>query len=141
MRKNLKPEDLGDFLDQPKCAILATHFKNGHTLLSPVWHEWSDGGFTIFILADDAKSKHIKRNPQVSVVVAEDSPPYRGIEVRGEAKIVQYDSPPLVHRMAVRYLGEEQAPAFVESYAGVAIECLRIEPGKLRVWDARDEGE
>ena len=75
------------------------------------------------------------------MVVAEDSPPYRGIEVRGEARIVQYDFAPVVHRMAVRSLGEEQAPAFVESYAGVPVECLRIEPGTLRVWDARDEVE
>lgn len=56
MRKDLQTGDLGDFLDQPKCTILAAQYKNGQVLLSPVWHEWIDGGFTIFILADDAKS-------------------------------------------------------------------------------------
>jgi hypothetical protein len=39
MRKNLNPEELGDFLEQGKCAILATHFRDGRVLLSPVWHE------------------------------------------------------------------------------------------------------
>ena len=139
MRKNLWPEDLEDFLDQPKCAILATHFPNGRVLLSPVWQEWWDGGFTIFIPADDEKSKHMKRNPQVSLVVAEDLPPYRGIEVRGEARRVEWDLGPIMHRMAVRYQGAAKAADFVEAYKGISMECLRIEPGKLRVWDARDE--
>ena len=138
MRK-LQPEDLGDFLDQPKCAILATHFPNGQVLLSPVWQEWQYGGFTVFIPADDAKSKHIKRHPQVSLVVAEDLPPYRGIEVRGQAKIVDWDLGPIMHRMAVRYQGAAKGTDFVEAYKGIPMECLRIEPGKLRVWDAQDE--
>ena len=138
MRTDLQPEDLGDFIDQPKCAILATHFPNGTVLLSPVWQEWQDGGFTIFIPADDAKSKHIKRNPQVSVVVAEDLPPYRGIEVRGQARIVAWDLLPIMHRIATRYMGADKAAGFVEAYHGIPMECLRIEPGKLRVWDAQD---
>ena len=141
MRKNLQPEDLGDFLHAPKCAILATHFPNDQVLLSPVWHEWSDGGFTIFMPTDDAKAKHIKRRPQVSIVVAEDVPPYRGIEVRGVAKIVPADLETIVPRMAVRYLGEAAAQAFLAANAGTPAECVRIEPGKLRVWDARDEME
>ena len=139
MRNNLRPEDLGEFLDQPKCAILATHFPNGTVLLSPVWHEWQDGGFTIFIPADDEKSKHMKRTPQVSLVVAEDQPPYRGIEVRGKAKIVDWDLGPIMHRMAARYQGVAKADEFVEAYKGISMECVRIEPGKLRVWDAQDE--
>ena len=59
MRTDLQSEDLGDFIDQPKCAILATHFPNAPVLLSPVWQEWQDGGFTIFIPADDEKSRHL----------------------------------------------------------------------------------
>jgi hypothetical protein len=55
-------------------------------LLSPVWHEWQDGGFTVVIPVGDVKLRHIDRDPHVSIVVAENSPPNRGIEVRGEAK-------------------------------------------------------
>ena len=139
MRKNLQPEDLGDFLEQPKCAILATRFRDEQVLLSPVWHEWRDGGFTIFIPAGDIKSKHMQRNPQVSLVVAEDLPPYRSIEVRGQAKRVSCDLRALMQRMAERYLSADQASEFMEAYGEASMECVRIEPGKLRVWDARDE--
>lgn len=139
MRRNLQPEDLGDFLDQGKCAILATRLRNGNTLLSPVWHEWRDGGFTVFVAKGDVKLRHIENNPRVSIVVAEDSSPYRGLEIRGEAKVVQSDIRTGLHRMAVRYLGAEQAAAFIEGYGETPTVCLRIEPGQLRAWDFADE--
>jgi hypothetical protein len=39
--------------------VLATNYADGTTLLSPVWFEWRDGGFTIVIFDNDAKAKHI----------------------------------------------------------------------------------
>jgi hypothetical protein len=46
MRKDLGPQDLGDLLEQPLVAVLATYRADGTALLSPVWHEWRDGGST-----------------------------------------------------------------------------------------------
>jgi PPOX class probable F420-dependent enzyme len=141
MRKDLHPEDLGEFLQQAKCAILATRFRDGRVLLSPVWHEWQNGGFTVIIPAVDIKARHIQREPRVSVVLAEDTPPYRGIEIRGEAKRISGDVRALVRRMAVRYLGEEQGPAYADAVSQGGTMILRIEPGELRVWDFVDEQE
>jgi hypothetical protein len=45
MRTNLTVADLGDLLDQPLAAVLATLRTDGTVLLSPVYHEWRDGGF------------------------------------------------------------------------------------------------
>src|SRR5438874_2277506 len=87
VRKNLTPDDLGGLLNQPRCAVLATNYADGTTLLSPVWHEWRDGGFTIVIFDNDAKARHIRRDPRVSVVVADDVPPLAGIEVRACAQV------------------------------------------------------
>jgi Pyridoxamine 5'-phosphate oxidase len=139
MRKNLQPEDLGDFLEQGACAILATRFRDGRMLLFPVWHEWRDGGFTVVIPEGDIKARHIERDPHVSIVVAENAPPNRGIEVRGEAKRVALDIPKVIYRMAIRYLGTEHADAFVAAYTEIPCISLRIEPGDLRVWDFADE--
>src|SRR5438874_6187809 len=114
MRKNLTPDDLSGLLNQPRCAVLATNYADGTTLLSPVWHEWRDGGFTIVIFDNDAKARHIKRDPRVSVVVADDRPPLAGIEVRGNAEIVPTE-PDLatLRRMAVRYIGPRQGNAYI----------------------------
>ena len=140
MRKNLKPEDLRDLLDGSTLAVLGTHMKDGHTLLSPVWHEYRDGGFTVVILEDDVKSRHLKRNPMASVLVAEQRSPYRGIEIRGEATVSKpADILDTIRRVAVRYLGEERGNAYADTLEGVGLETIRLEPGTLRAWDFKDE--
>ena len=47
MRRNLSVEQLGELLERPFNATLATYRHDGTVLLSPVWHEWRDGGFSI----------------------------------------------------------------------------------------------
>ena len=141
MRKNLRPEDLGDFLEQPKCATLATHFKDGTILMSPVWHEWQDGGFTVAVADEDIKTRHIRRDAQVSISVAEDSAPYRGIEVRGEASIERADAFETIRRIAGRYLGAKQGAAYVETFREAELVLIRVKPGVLRAWDFADEAE
>ena len=141
MRKNLRPEDLGDFLEQPKCTTLATHFKDGTILMSPVWHEWQDGGFTVAVADEDIKTRHIRRDAQVSISVAEDSAPYRGIEVRGEASIERADAFETIRRIAGRYLGAKQGAAYVEAFREAELVLIRVKPGVLRAWDFADETE
>ena len=141
MRKNLKAEDLGDFLQQAKCATLATHFRDGTVLLSPVWHEWRNGGFSVGVVANDIKVRHIQRNAQVSISVAEDTPPYRGIEVRGKASIDKTGAKEITRRIAIRYLGPEQGQVYADVVTQADLALIRIEPGVLRAWDFADEAE
>ncbi|MEM7543081.1 MAG: pyridoxamine 5'-phosphate oxidase family protein [Pseudomonadota bacterium] len=139
MRKDLTVNDLGDLLEQPVLAILATNRKDGTTLLSPVWQEWVNDAFHIAIWANDIKSKHIERDPRVSVVVAEQGAPFRGIEVSGTAKVSLLSDPmPMIQRLAVRYRGEAGL-AYAEVYRGLEIELVTVAPGKLRAWDFADE--
>ncbi len=139
MRKTLTPDDLSDLLNQPQLAVLATNFADGTTLLSPVWHEWRDGGFTILVGANDVKARHIRRDPRVSVVVADDLPPYAGIEVRARAEIVPTDGLTTLRRLAVRYLGPRRGNAYADGIDPSTQLTLRIVPGVLRTWDFADE--
>ena len=84
MRQNLSIEELGDLVELPLLAVLATYRRDGSVLLSPVWHEWRDGGFQVVSRAADGKAKHLRRDPRASIVVAEHSRPYRGVELRTE---------------------------------------------------------
>jgi pyridoxamine 5'-phosphate oxidase-like protein len=61
VRKHLAPEDLGDLLERPLVAVLATFRADGRVLLSPVWHRWRDGGFDVVTGADDVKVRHLRR--------------------------------------------------------------------------------
>lgn len=142
MRKDLTVSDLGDLLELPILATLATHRKDGSILLSPVWHEWADGGFSISIWAQDIKAKNLARDPRATVIVAENELPYRGIEVSGKATVEALpDLMPLVRRLAQRYMGKEAGLAYAETFADDALELIRLTPGTVRAWDFRDDHE
>jgi hypothetical protein len=130
MRKNLKLEELGDFLEQAKCATLATRFR-----------EWREGGFNVAVGAGDIKARHIERDARVSISIAEDTPPYRGIEVRGRATISKEETQEILRRITVRYLGPEQGEVYANMMIQADLALIRIEPGVLRAWDFADEPE
>jgi PPOX class probable F420-dependent enzyme len=137
MRNGLTPGDLADFLDLPIVAVLATHRPDGSVLLSPVWHEWRDGGFNVATSSGDVKVRHVTRHPNASIVVAESEPPYRGIEVRCTPRVVPDPQNEVGVRLAVRYLGEERGRASAATIGDDTV--IRLEPGELRVWDFADD--
>ena len=138
MRTNLQPADLGDLLDQPLIAVLATRRKDDTVMLSPVWFEWRGGGFNVWAESmSNGKVRHITRDPRVSIVVANQEWPYKGLEVRGEATVSGEGFFDVLERTGDRYLGAGEGARMVGSYKpGVVI---RIEPGELRAWDYEDE--
>lgn len=140
MRKHLTAADLADFLAAPCLAVMATRRKDGSTLLSPVWHEWRDGGFNIVIGAHDPKSQHLRRDARLTVAVAEHTPPYRGFELRGEAHLL---TPPdcvdILRRIASRYLGEAGGTAYAANTRPHEVELVRLEGGTVRAWDYADD--
>ena len=137
MRHGLAPEDLAGLLERPLVAVLVTFRPNGGALLSPVWHEWRDGGFTVWTGGDDVKVRHLRRDPRAAMALFESELPYRGIEVRGRAEIVSVGVRQAAERIANRYLGPDRANAYLaENSEGVLI---RLGPGELRSWDFADE--
>lgn len=133
VRTGLLAEQLGDLLERPLVATLATYRRSGEVLLSPIWHEWNRDGFNIVIGDHDAKAEHIRRDPRVSVVVYESEPPYRGIEVRGRGHFVDVEEELVATRRRIyaRYLGVEPPPPGEEA-------LIRIE-GTIRGWDFADD--
>jgi PPOX class probable F420-dependent enzyme len=130
-------DDLGDLADLRLLAVLATHRHDGTVLLSPVWHEWREGGFDVVTGSHDVKAAHLRRDPRASIVVCEHSPPYRGVEVRCRARFVTAGVGDAVRRIASRYLGHEAGAAYADT-AGDDL-LIRLEPGDLRAWDFADE--
>ena len=138
MRTNLTIEDLQGFLDEPVVAVLATIRADGSVLLSPVWHEWRDGGFNVWVGRTDVKAEHLRRDPRATIVVAESAPPLRGVEVRTEASLIREDAVETAIRIGARYIGPERADAYVRSFSSDQL-TVRLVPGTLRAWDFSDE--
>jgi PPOX class probable F420-dependent enzyme len=137
MRKNLAIDDLGDLVNLPLLAVLATYRRDGTVLLSPVWHEWRDGAFQVITGSHDVKAAYLRRDPRASIVVCEHSPPYRGVELRCTARLMNAAADDrVVRRIASRYLGAELAAAHAEVARDDVL--IRLEPGELRAWDFAD---
>ena len=130
-------DELGDLVELPLLAVLATYRRDGTVLLSPVWHEWRDGGFGVVTGSRDGKAAHLRRDPRAGIVVCEHVPPYRGIELRCRARLVTEGVEDAVLRIATRYLGREAGAAYAER--GQDDLLLRLEPGEIRAWDFADE--
>jgi PPOX class probable F420-dependent enzyme len=137
MRRDLTMDDLGDLAELRLLAVLATYRRDGTVLLSPVWHEWRDGGFQVVTGSHDVKAAHLRRDPRASIVVCEHTPPYRGVEVRCHARLVTAAVGDAVARIASRYLGAEAGAAYAQSAADDLL--IRLQPGDLRAWDFADE--
>jgi len=135
MNKNLRPEELGDLLEQPLVALLATYRRDGSILLSPVWHRWRDSGFDVVTNRGGIKERHLRHDPRASIAVYEHEPPYRGIEISGEARLESSGN--AFREIAIRYLGEEAGTAYGEQVVDETL--IRLEPGRLRAWDFADQ--
>jgi PPOX class probable F420-dependent enzyme len=137
VRKGLTIEDLGDLVELPLLAVLATYRRDGSVLLSPVWHEWRDGGFNVVTRSVDGKARHLRRDPRANIVLCEHVLPYRGVEVQCTAQPVTTGVPDATLRIASRYLGPEAGAAYAERSEDDLL--VRLEPGTLRAWDFADE--
>ncbi len=139
MRTGLSIDDLGDLLEQPIVAVLATYRRDGTVMLSPVWFEYRDGGFNIWTGgANEGKVRHLQRDPRASLAVAEQVMPLRGLDVSGHVTLSTDGFYDVVRRTAVRYVGADAADAFVAGYPEPRV-VIRLVPDRIRAWDFKDD--
>jgi PPOX class probable F420-dependent enzyme len=138
MRGDLSVDDLSGFLTERVLATLATYGSDGTVRLSPVWCEWTDGGFNVVVAAGDVKARHLERDDRASLVVYENEPPYRGVEVRTRASLDSQGAAEAERRLAHKYLEAAKAEAWLADTTWKPL-LVRLEPGELRIWDFSDE--
>ena len=122
-------------LDAPSPAVLTTYRKDGGALVSPVWFRWHDGAFEVVIARGDLKLRHLSADPRCILVVFEAVRPFRGIEVRGVAELVDCDVGPARKAIAGRYLGAADGGRFTAERSSRPGVLLRLVPDGPRVWD------
>jgi hypothetical protein len=83
-------------------AVLATYRGDGSVLLSPVRHQWRDGGFDVICLADDVELRHLRRDTRALLLVYDNEPPHRGVELRRTAQLREIDPADARRDIAVR---------------------------------------
>jgi len=126
------------FLQEKFLAVMATTRQDGTPLLSPVWYEYADGVFRVVINQGDAKDRHLMRRPWLTLVVAEQAFPYRGVEVAGNAELRDAGALEATTRMANRYLTPEAARSYLAKTADVPARLVQLQPERMRAWDFLD---
>jgi len=127
-------ESVRSLLDAPSPAVLTTYRKDGSALVSPVWFRWADDAFEVVIAEDDVKLRHLARDHRCILVVFEATRPFRGVEVRGQAELVECDVKPIRAAIAKRYLGATDGERFAAERSKPGV-LLRLPADEPRVWD------
>ena len=128
------PESVRSLLESPSPAVLTTYRQDGSALVSPVWFRRHDGRFEVVIAMGDVKLRHLARDPRCVLVVFESVPPFRGVEARGTAELVDEDVSSVGASIAGRYLGERDGARFAADRKAPGV-LLRLAVDDPRVWD------
>jgi hypothetical protein len=81
--------------------------------------------------------RHLRKDGRASILVYEQTPPYRGIELRTRPSLIVEGAHEAARDIAVRYLGVEAGEAYASTSADDLV--IRLEPGHVRAWDFADE--
>lgn len=121
-------------LEAPAPAVLTTDRKDGSAHTVPVGYRRTGEAFEVLIAKGEVKLGHRTRDPRWVLVVFEAVGPFRGVEVRGVAELVEGDVTSVRAAVAGRDLGVGDGERFAadrRSRPGV----LRLVPDGPRVWD------
>jgi PPOX class probable F420-dependent enzyme len=113
-------------------AVLTTYRQDGSAHAVPVWFRWTDEALEVVIAKGDVKLRHLARDPRCVLVIFETVRPFRGVEVRGEAELVEGD---VTSAIAGRYLGVADGERFAAERRSRPGVLLRLVPDSPRVWD------
>ncbi|MGA8427530.1 MAG: pyridoxamine 5'-phosphate oxidase family protein [Candidatus Dormiibacterota bacterium] len=138
--RDVELSQLGEMLEQPWLATLATYRKDGTVMLSPVWFEYDGSDFVVSLVRGHGKEKQIRNDPRVTLCIAEEETfPGRVVEVSGSAIVGPDVGAEGILRIATRYVGGELAREYVDHYEGFEWLLMRLAPQRLRALDHRDE--
>jgi len=129
---------MAEFLQEKFLAVMATTRQDGTPLLSPVCYEYAEGVFRVVVNQGDAKDRHLYRNRWLTLVIAEQAFPYRGVEVAGKAELSEAGGGEATARMAQRYLTQEAARSYLAKVANIPARLVELRPERVRAWDFLD---
>ena len=131
----MNESELQAFLDRSMTAIVATVGVKGGAHSVPVWYRFKAGSFRIWTDGSRQWVKNARRNPQVSVTVAEHEAPFAAVIAHGMAE-VEVDPPGMeddIRAIVERYIPERDVDAYIGHWPALRT-IVRIEALQIRAW-------
>lgn len=137
MREMTTEEALEFLATGTRTAKVAWVASDGRPHVAPIWFIVEDGALLFNTSAEAGKSRALRRDPRISLVVDVEEPPYAFVKVDGTVEITE--DPAELLRVATviggRYMGADQAEAY-GARNGVPGECLvRLRPTSIAGFD------
>ena len=137
MREMSTEEALEFLATGTRTAKVAWVASDGRPHVAPMWFIVEDGDVLFNTSAEVGKSRALRRDPRISLVVDVEEPPYAFVKVDGTVEITEDLDELLRVATAVggRYMGADQAEAY-GARNGVPGECLvRVRPTSIAGFD------
>jgi PPOX class probable F420-dependent enzyme len=127
------------FLDERRCAVLATHDSSGAIHLTPIWFLFEGDSFYFESSSTSRKVKNLDQTPSASVVVdARDPGRERWVSASGSVEIIHgAEAASINARIRRRYLTEAALGSPLEAAIAAADDvALRLVPTAWQSWAA-----
>ena len=133
-------EQIEDFLQASRHAIVATNRTDGPPQISPVWYLYEDEKIYFSVLVDSAKFRSLQRDSRVSVCIDGGHPDARAITFYGTARLMQDSTAQrdeLIRRIIRRYMENEKEASEYAERAGTdsADVLVVVSPTKILARD------
>jgi len=132
--KEMDENEIIDFLmEGTRTGKLSTVREDGRPHVAPIWFVWNEGKIIFDTMGDSVKAKNIGRNPQVSICVDDESPPYAFVIIQGTAKFSDNQKDLLKWNtiIARRYMGEELAEVYGKRNTVEGSLLVEVAPTKM----------
>jgi PPOX class probable F420-dependent enzyme len=131
------PDSHRDLLDGRYNAVLSTVMPDGQPQVTPVWFMVEDGAIFLNSMARFRKTKNMRRNPLVTLLIYNPANPLHNLEIRGRVVDMTEDRAHL-DRMTQHYLGRDDARFFGDCVDAALVDQftpvkIRIAPTRIRV--------
>jgi len=126
--------EIVDFLMKgTKTGKLATVLEDGRPHVAPIWFVWNEGKIIFCTGESSVKGGNMRRNPQVSICVDDESPPYAFVIIQGTAKLNDNHKDLLKWNTTFgdRYMGKKLAEVYGKRNAVEGSLLVEVTPTKI----------
>lgn len=124
-------DSLKKVLDSPVFVHIATIQPDGSPQVSPVWVGRDGDELLISTTVDRRKTKNLRRDPRVTVLVHPTDAPYTYAEIRGTVSLESEGADALIDALADKYAGKSYREFNPQSADDAERVVVRVRPQKV----------
>jgi PPOX class probable F420-dependent enzyme len=104
-------EEQKHFLEEnPYVGTVTTLRRDGSPHSTVVWVDVRNGAVGFNTARGRAKTRHLERDPRVSLLVVDPNDPYKWVAVTGYAELTEDGADGQIDKLAKKYIGQETYP-------------------------------